>query len=61
MDLMKLHVEVANQTDYGGEVKLKWEEPSEPNGIVVTYNIEYRRVDIENVREYTCKNYVCRN
>lgn len=47
---MKLTVEVANQTqEFGGEVRLKWEEPIEPNGIVVTYHIEYRRVDIQNV------------
>lgn len=49
IDQIKLSVEVNNQTEYGGEVRLKWEEPPEPNGIVVTYHIEYRRVDIENV------------
>lgn len=51
MDQLKLSVEVANQTqEYGGEVRLKWEEPPEPNGILVTYHIEYRRIDIESVR-----------
>jgi insulin receptor len=50
MDQMRLTVKVANQTEeFGGEVRLQWEEPIEPNGIVVTYHIEYRRVDIQNV------------
>jgi hypothetical protein len=47
MDELKLSMEVANQT--GGEVRLKWDEPLEPNGIIVNYHIEYKRVDIENV------------
>ncbi|XP_076640887.1 insulin-like receptor-like isoform X1 [Halictus rubicundus] len=29
-------------------VTLQWEEPPEPNGLIVTYQIEYKRVDIEN-------------
>lgn len=37
-----LTVEV-NQTV--GTVKLRWEEPKQPNGIIVTYQIEYGRVD----------------
>ena len=30
-------------------VKLNWDEPPQPNGLIVTYQIEYKRVDIENV------------
>ncbi|XP_063242615.1 insulin-like receptor isoform X2 [Bacillus rossius redtenbacheri] len=39
-------VEVTNQS----RVKLKWEEPRRPNGIIVAYHIEYRLVDIENYK-----------
>lgn len=31
-------------------VKLQWDEPPQPNGLIVTYQIEYKRVDIKNVR-----------
>ncbi|KAF4530738.1 hypothetical protein B566_EDAN007959 [Ephemera danica] len=50
IDDLKLTVDVANQT--GGEVKLRWEEPQEPNGIVVTYHIEFKHVDIENYKPW---------
>jgi len=30
-------------------VTLYWDEPSQPNGLIVTYQIEYKRVDIKNV------------
>lgn len=30
-------------------VKLRWDEPPQPNGLIVTYQIEYKRVDIQNV------------
>ncbi|XP_011300657.1 insulin-like receptor [Fopius arisanus] len=29
-------------------VKLEWDEPNQPNGIIVTYHIEYKRIDIQN-------------
>ncbi|XP_063980749.1 insulin-like receptor isoform X1 [Diachasmimorpha longicaudata] len=29
-------------------VKLEWDEPKQPNGIIVTYHIEYKRIDIQN-------------
>ena len=30
-------------------VTLQWEEPAQPNGLIITYQIEYKRVDIQNV------------
>lgn len=30
-------------------VTLFWDEPPQPNGLIVTYQIEYKRVDIKNV------------
>lgn len=30
-------------------VKLNWEEPKDPNGLIVTYNIEYKNMDVQNV------------
>lgn len=40
---------------YSGEnnsltiITLSWDEPPQPNGLIVTYQIEYKRVDIKNV------------
>ncbi|XP_024944809.1 insulin-like receptor isoform X2 [Cephus cinctus] len=31
-------------------VRLQWEEPVKPNGLIVTYQIEYKRVDIQNIK-----------
>ncbi|OAD57588.1 Insulin-like receptor [Eufriesea mexicana] len=31
-------------------VTLQWDEPSEPNGLIITYQIEYKRVDIQNYK-----------
>ncbi|XP_036146603.1 insulin-like receptor [Monomorium pharaonis] len=31
-------------------VTLFWDEPVQPNGLVVTYQIEYKRIDIENIK-----------
>lgn len=33
-----------------GTVRVFWLEPSNPNGVVVTYHIEYRRTDIQNIK-----------
>ena len=30
-------------------VTLSWDEPPQPNGLIVTYQIEYKRIDIKNV------------
>ncbi|XP_012280342.1 insulin-like receptor [Orussus abietinus] len=31
-------------------VKLQWKEPPQPNGLIVAYQIEYKRVDIKNIK-----------
>ncbi|KAL2712200.1 insulin-like receptor isoform X1 [Vespula squamosa] len=31
-------------------VTLYWAEPPQPNGLIVTYQIEYKRVDIQNIK-----------
>lgn len=41
------NVHVANQSL--DMVTLAWDEPIEPNGLILTYQIEYKRMDIENV------------
>ncbi|XP_071446667.1 insulin-like peptide receptor isoform X2 [Hetaerina americana] len=48
VDSKSLIIDIFNET--AGTVKLKWKEPEKPNGIIVTYQIEYRRVDIENYK-----------
>ncbi|XP_071643096.1 insulin-like receptor-like [Temnothorax longispinosus] len=40
---------------YSGEnnsltITLSWDEPPQPNGLIVTYQIEYKRVDIKNIK-----------
>lgn len=35
-----------------GMVSLTWDEPKEPNGLTLTYQIEYKRKDIDNVSVY---------
>lgn len=32
------------------ETRLKWEEPARPNGLILTYQIEYRRVDSDKYK-----------
>ncbi|XP_043280650.1 insulin-like receptor [Venturia canescens] len=31
-------------------VKLQWDEPPQPNGLIITYQIEYKRLDIQNIQ-----------
>jgi hypothetical protein len=50
VDSSKLVVEVLNETL--GTVKLRWEEPTSPNGIIVTYQIEYKSMENPNVSEF---------
>nr|QIS94309.1 insulin receptor 1a [Pyrrhocoris apterus] len=40
--------EISNKTL--GRVTLKWSEPPQPNSLIVTYEIEYKRLDIENYK-----------
>jgi hypothetical protein len=47
LDVSKIRTEVGNSTqDSYGKVKVHWEEPEEPNGIIVAYILEYRRVEV---------------
>ncbi|PNF35477.1 Insulin-like receptor [Cryptotermes secundus] len=46
VDSLKLMVEVLNETL--GTVRLRWEEPPSPNGIIVTYQIEYKSIENPN-------------
>lgn len=47
IDSQQVYWEVSNTTH--GIVKLKWIEPSNPNSMILTYQVEYWRTDIENV------------
>lgn len=47
-DITEVDVSIpSNQT--GGVVHLMWKEPENPNGMILTYQIVYRRVDNLNV------------
>lgn len=48
INIANVTVEVLNQTS--GSVKLKWAEPVNPNGMIVTYQVEYKREDIVNYK-----------
>lgn len=52
-------VEVSNHSY--GIVKISWDEPINPNGLIVTYQIEYRHVDIENVSTNFSSIYVIKH
>jgi len=39
-------------------VTLSWDEPPQPNGLIVTYQIEYKRIDIKNVSNIIIFNYL---
>lgn len=32
-----------------GSIKIGWNEPKDPNGVIVKFQMEYRRTDIPNV------------
>lgn len=44
-------------------VTLQWDEPPQPNGLIITYQIEYKRVDIQNVspRSLSLSRSLCLN
>ena len=46
-DVITENITAQNSTD--GRVKLKWQDPPSPNGLVVTYEIKYSRVGVTNV------------
>jgi len=39
-------------------VTLSWDEPPQPNGLIVTYQIEYKRIDIKNVSNIKIFSYL---
>jgi len=54
LDVSKIQTEVGNSTqDSNGRVRVKWEEPAQPNGMIVAYILEYRRVDVRLKFLYT--------
>lgn len=42
-------VETLSGNDSTTSIKLYWQEPPLPNGVIVTYHIECKRVDVQNV------------
>ncbi|XP_014476872.1 PREDICTED: insulin-like peptide receptor isoform X2 [Dinoponera quadriceps] len=41
---------VSNENNSITVVMLFWDEPVQPNGLIVTYQIEYKRIDIKNIK-----------
>ncbi|KAL3867340.1 hypothetical protein ACJMK2_044550 [Sinanodonta woodiana] len=41
------HIVSANRS---GEVVIQWSDPPQPNGLILTYEIEYSRVNIRNIK-----------
>lgn len=38
-----------------GSVKLKWDSPARPNGLIVSYTIRYQRVNLEHSKgQFVC-------
>ncbi|XP_059487087.1 insulin-like receptor [Neocloeon triangulifer] len=53
LDASRIFLEVVNATqESNGRVRVKWDEPADPNGIIVAYVLEYRRVDSESVKPF---------
>lgn len=36
-----------------GNIYVRWEEPKDPNGVIVSYSIEYKRMNVENYKPTT--------
>jgi len=49
-DIIDSFVQESNHTI--GLVKIGWKEPEDPNGLIIKYQIEYRRQDIPNLSEW---------
>lgn len=45
-------VEVIVENNTTNSVTLKWAEPAKTNGEILTYVIQYRRIEIENVSSF---------
>lgn len=48
-NITDINVKVQQANQSLGVVRLDWLEPLKPNGLVVTFHIQYKRIDIENV------------
>ena len=49
-DILTENITAQNDTDGRiGRIKLKWQDPPSPNGLIVTYEIQYSRVGVTNV------------
>lgn len=42
-------IQIRTENASSGIVYLKWDEPKTPNGLIVTYHIEYKKLDNKNV------------
>ncbi|OXU24559.1 hypothetical protein TSAR_005271 [Trichomalopsis sarcophagae] len=50
-----LRLQKQANNDSTTSIKLTWDEPPRPNGVIVTYQIEYKRVDVQNLKaEVAC-------
>ncbi|XP_023210808.1 insulin-like peptide receptor isoform X2 [Centruroides sculpturatus] len=48
IDANTIRVKTENATS--GSIYIKWEEPKDPNGLIVSYSIEYKRMNVENYK-----------
>ncbi|XP_044740793.1 insulin-like receptor isoform X2 [Chrysoperla carnea] len=49
-NVTNIQLEIRTTNKSLGVVKLTWNEPSDPNGVIQTYQIEYKQLDIENAK-----------
>ena len=49
-DVRTENITAQNDTDGRiGRIKLKWQDPPSPNGLIVTYEIKYSKVEVTRV------------
>ncbi|XP_055327050.1 insulin-like receptor [Sitodiplosis mosellana] len=51
-DVLYVVVEKLPASNHSTGVRLSWNEPEDPNGMIVSYNIRYRRVDMPEHEKY---------
>ncbi len=51
-DLDVENVTAHNASD--GRIRLRWQDPAAPNGLIVTYEIKYSKVGVTNVSTARC-------
>lgn len=49
-DVKEVSIEKLPASNHSSGVRLKWKPPENPNGMVVSYDIRYQRVDIEHAK-----------